>query len=102
CANLLSRIDIRFEPRRIGRLLRARRDRSQCHAGCVVDELNVNVLVAKANAHPWPLLCAADFLANAPFAQLPQSLFFLFLHLLFLRTNYWTVLPSFRTTCSSL
>jgi hypothetical protein len=42
----------------------------------VVNELNVNMLIAKAHAHARTLFGAADFLANAPMPQLREFLFF--------------------------
>jgi hypothetical protein len=50
------------------------------HSFAVVDELDVNVLVAEEHRHPRPLRGSDNFLANAPFAQLPKFFLFRLLH----------------------
>src|SRR5439155_17657666 len=83
-----------------------RRGKSQCCAGEVIDKLNVNVLVRKADAHARTFLCALDFFADTPVATLREAVFLFGSHrdkfLFLVLTPYWTVLPSLRTTRSSV
>ena len=48
---------------------------SERDAGLIVDELNVNVGVGKANAHPRTLFRAGDFLSDTPMAADGQLMF---------------------------
>ena len=53
-----------------------RRDRSNGLAGDVVNELDMDVFVRKADAHARTFARAADALADAPVTQLLQLVFF--------------------------
>ena len=97
---------VRRELVAVGRALARRRGRGQRLAGGVVNELDVDVFVREADAHARALLRAADFLADAPVAELLQlDVFFPFsfqcvTDLAVDKNYYWTVLPSLRWTCS--
>src|SRR5262245_1399777 len=60
--------------------LAQRRSCRQRDAGGVVNELNVNVLVRKADAHARTFFRAADFFAHAPMAKPLKFLFLLRSH----------------------
>src|SRR4051794_18894253 len=60
--------------------LALRRRRRERNARVVVDELNVNVLLGKADAHPRPLLGAADLLADTPGSPNSEIMFFFSAH----------------------
>ena len=78
----------------------------QRYASVVINELDVNVFIGKAHSHARTHDGTTDFFADAPAAQLGQTLFFFSSHFIGprnlpgLKINYWTVLPSLRTTCS--
>src|SRR5262249_11609378 len=71
--------------------------RNQRRASGIINELNVNVLVRETNAHAWTFFGATDLFADAPVAANGESMFLFSAH-----KYYWTVLPSLRTTRSSV
>src|SRR5712671_5793166 len=80
-----------------------------CRASDVVNELDVNVFVSKANAHARTLFSAANLVPDTPVAELCKLMFLFGSHqerfvILYVSrfTHHWTVLPSLRTTRSSL
>ena len=57
--------------------------RGRCGQGdprIIINELDMNVFVAKEDAHPRALFSAADLLAHAPMASCGQVLFFFSSH----------------------
>src|SRR5437899_5179347 len=106
------RLDIGARFLFFGSGFRAGRCRRERDASRIVDELDVNILVGEADAHTRAHFASAHFLANSPAPQLSELMFLLLLHVFSAtdfavtlnknRRGYWTVLPSLRTTCSSL